>query len=295
MANPNLPSTLAGASLLTPTLGTQQNIIPDGFMPTLALNLTFPASASEATGSHIASGTLLRKAELAQAPEVFIDCLDSRPGDRTAKEKEIEEGEKKREGEGEERYTLMLLDPDAPTPADPKFGYWRHWIVTGLCLSTGSGDETKTEMGMGKTLSPWIAPGVGDACVSPSSLFPPPLFPSPPLPLPSSLSVSLSPILFGLRTLRSALPPAPLTLSLEAQTRTLTNGPHSANRSGPHRYLFLLFREPTDAKYAPTKDDVGGDEFVERRSFDAVGFVRRFGLELVALTWVWGVGDGWVA
>lgn len=29
-------------------------------------------------------------------------------------------------------YTLMMVDPDAPTPDDPKFAFWRHWIVTGL-------------------------------------------------------------------------------------------------------------------------------------------------------------------
>lgn len=26
----------------------------------------------------------------------------------------------------------MMVDPDAPTPDDPKFAFWRHWIVTGL-------------------------------------------------------------------------------------------------------------------------------------------------------------------
>ena len=26
----------------------------------------------------------------------------------------------------------MLIDPDAPTPEDPKFAFWRHWVVSGL-------------------------------------------------------------------------------------------------------------------------------------------------------------------
>lgn len=34
-------------------------------------------------------------------------------------------------------YTLMMVDPDAPTPDDPKFAFWRHWIVTGLQPPSG--------------------------------------------------------------------------------------------------------------------------------------------------------------
>ncbi|KAH8556205.1 phosphatidylethanolamine-binding protein [Umbelopsis sp. PMI_123] len=29
-------------------------------------------------------------------------------------------------------YTLIMTDPDAPSRADPKFGEWRHWIVTNI-------------------------------------------------------------------------------------------------------------------------------------------------------------------
>lgn len=37
-------------------------------------------------------------------------------------------------------YTLMLVDPDAPTPDDPKFAFWRHWIITGLEPLGGGGE-----------------------------------------------------------------------------------------------------------------------------------------------------------
>lgn len=36
-------------------------------------------------------------------------------------------------------YTLMLVDPDAPTPDDPKFAFWRHWIINGLEPLSGEG------------------------------------------------------------------------------------------------------------------------------------------------------------
>lgn len=42
------------------------------------------------------------------------------------------------------------------------------------------------------------------------------------------------------------------------------------------------------------KETVGGDEFVDRRSFRAEEFVEREGLELVGMEWMRGVGDGWV-
>lgn len=62
-------------------------------------------------------------------------------------------------------------------------------------------------------------------------------------------------------------------------------------RSTPHRYLFLLFEEPAGLDLA--KDAVGGEEFVERRSFDAVAFVKTHQLRLASANWMRGAGDGW--
>lgn len=61
--------------------------------------------------------------------------------------------------------------------------------------------------------------------------------------------------------------------------------------SKPHRYLFLLYRAPEN--WQPTKDDVGGAEFVQRRSFKAAEFAETHGLRLVALNWMTVAGDGW--
>lgn len=63
------------------------------------------------------------------------------------------------------------------------------------------------------------------------------------------------------------------------------------SRSKPHRYLFLLYREP--AGFSLSKEDVGGEEFVERRSFKADEFVARHELQLVGVNWMLGAGDGW--
>lgn len=34
--------------------------------------------------------------------------------------------------DGDEYYTLMLVDPDAPSRADPKFREWVHWVVCNI-------------------------------------------------------------------------------------------------------------------------------------------------------------------
>lgn len=39
----------------------------------------------------------------------------------------------------------MLIDPDAPTPEDPKFAFWRHWVVSGLKPGAAATGTTLTE------------------------------------------------------------------------------------------------------------------------------------------------------
>ncbi|GMG36746.1 unnamed protein product [Aspergillus oryzae] len=60
----------------------------------------------------------------------------------------------KRDLESPEKYTLLLIDPDAPTPDDPKFAYWRHWVVSGLQPS--GAPETV------QTLTEYLGPGPKD-------------------------------------------------------------------------------------------------------------------------------------
>lgn len=114
-----------------------------------------------------------------------------------------------------------MIDPDAPTPDDPKFAYWRHWVVSRI---PGSG-SAQLQLQSGTTLTQYLAPGPKDD-------------------------------------------------------------------SRPHRYLFLLYREPEGLKEV-SKEDVGGEEFVQRRSFGAAEWVGGLGLELVGVNWMLGAGDGW--
>ncbi|KAL2816570.1 phosphatidylethanolamine-binding protein [Aspergillus granulosus] len=163
-------------------------LIPDGFKPTTELGIAF--------GEKVVSlGNLFRVSEVKTSPIISF-----------AKEESTSESQ---------TYTLLFIDPDAPTPDDPKFAYWRHWVVSGLKPS---------ENAEGKILTEYLGPG-----------------------------------------------------------------PKEDSR--PHRYLFLLFREPEGL--ALTKEDVGGEEFVQRRSFEAAEWTAKHGLTLVAINWMLGAWDGW--
>ncbi|KAH7074195.1 phosphatidylethanolamine-binding protein [Paraphoma chrysanthemicola] len=188
MVSNSLLTSLKSANLLP------SKIIPDNFTPSVNLAVNFPAiSPSE--------GSFVRVSQVKEAPTISISSPSSEPSAQS--------------------FTFMLIDPDAPTPDDPKFSYWRHWVVTSM---SSSNLDASNILASGKTLTQYLAPGPKD-------------------------------------------------------------------ESGPHRYLFLLFKEPEGLSLEKT--DVGGEEFVDRRSFGAKEFVEKWGLELVGVQWMRGVGDGW--
>ncbi|KAL8372364.1 hypothetical protein RB595_001929 [Gaeumannomyces hyphopodioides] len=98
-------------------------------------------------------------------------------------------------------------------------------------------------------------------------------------------------VVTGLRPTAEASPDAAAAAAGVALTAYL--GPGPKDDSEPHRYLFQLFREPEGGLGALTKTDVGGEEFVDRRSFDSPAWAARHGLELVALNWMLCAADVW--
>ncbi|KAI8625314.1 phosphatidylethanolamine-binding protein [Xylariaceae sp. FL1651] len=168
-------------------------LVPDGFRPTTKINVAFGGKAVEL-------GTFFRAGECKQPPTLTFDAEAEAPEDVS--------------------YSFILTDPDAPTPDDPKFAFWRHWVLSGL--------------------------------------------------RPRSEDVA------------ALVPPVALTEYL---------GPGPKDDSKPHRYLFLLYREPEGLNLS--KEDVGGEEFVQRRSFQPVEYAERHGLRLVGVNWMYCAGDGW--
>lgn len=165
-------------------------IIPPTFTPTHELTISFSSKQPS-------NGSLVRVSEVKETPKITFSPISSTGSAQS--------------------FTFFLIDPDAPTPDDPKFAYWRHWVISNI-------PSTAKDISEGKTLTQYLAPGPKD-------------------------------------------------------------------ESGPHRYLFLLFKEPEG--FSIGKEDVGGEEFVDRRSFGAREFVEKYGLELVGVQWMRGVGDGW--
>ncbi|KAI8954639.1 phosphatidylethanolamine-binding protein [Xylaria longipes] len=183
-----LIASLAKANLVP---GSAADLIPEGFRPTTKLNVSFGEKAVEL-------GTFLRAGECKQAPTITFAPEAGAPENAS--------------------YSFILTDPDAPTPDDPKFAFWRHWVLSGL------------------------RPESVDAAAASSEL-------------------------------------------------TAYLGPGPKDDSKPHRYLFLLYREPEGLGLS--KEDVGGEEFVQRRSFKPAEFAARHGLRLVAVNWMYCAGDGW--
>ncbi|XP_028922659.1 phosphatidylethanolamine-binding protein 4 isoform X2 [Ornithorhynchus anatinus] len=52
------------------------------------------------------------------------------------------------------KYVLMMVDPDAYSRADPKFRYWRHWLVTEI-----QGSDLQAGKPKGHVLAKYYPPG----------------------------------------------------------------------------------------------------------------------------------------
>lgn len=66
--------------------------------------------------------------------------------------------------ETDDRFTLVLTDPDAPSNTDHKWSEFCHWILSDLSLNpnnSGSGDSLSTvlDLSKGKEVLPYVGPG----------------------------------------------------------------------------------------------------------------------------------------
>lgn len=131
MANSALLTSLKSANLLPSA------IIPETFAPSLNLNVKFLSS-----GLAPENGSLARVSQVKEQPIIsVVPSSSSSPSTSSS------------------TYTFMMIDPDAPTPDDPKFGYWRHWVVASIPSFSPANDDITAR---GKTLTPYLAPGPKD-------------------------------------------------------------------------------------------------------------------------------------
>ncbi|KAF9160838.1 Phosphatidylethanolamine-binding protein 4 [Actinomortierella ambigua] len=106
-----------------------------------------------------------------------------------------------------DKYTLMLVDPDAPSRRDPKFRQWRHWVKTNISMDSSTG----------------------------------------------------------------------LTSVRNGQTLTSYNGPSPPAGSGPHRYVFLLYKQSPNSDAGMLSTNMSEN----RSMFKAAQFADQARLQLV--------------
>jgi hypothetical protein len=98
--------------------GVIPDVIPESldFTPSEFFTVAYPSKTLTEVGGKFT------KDETQQEPELYL--IDNDEGEAAA----------------EETYTLVMTDPDAPSRADPKYGQWRHWVVS-LVLAKVQGIE----------------------------------------------------------------------------------------------------------------------------------------------------------
>ncbi|KIM25457.1 hypothetical protein M408DRAFT_211168 [Serendipita vermifera MAFF 305830] len=207
-----LPSQLLSAALKEHDL--VPSVVPADFTPSVALDVVFPGRKSFSVGEK------LTKEEASQEPQIaFLNVEDIGPDEPSS-------------------YTIVFVDPDAPSRQDQKFGQWRHWVQPGLrppsiqALASLAGGAT------------------------------------------SDVDIKISEA--------TAQPFA----TKEKEAATPWRGPGPNPGSGTHRYTFLLFREPKSSDFViDAQEDLGGgNEFEQRRKWNAMEFAAKKGLTLVGVT-----------
>ncbi|CAO3598787.1 unnamed protein product [Absidia cylindrospora] len=111
--------------------GVIPDVIDEGFQSNILLSVKY-GDKDVAIGNHFTTG------QTAEAPQVqFIPA------------------------EEDAEYSLFLVDPDAPTRSDPKYGPWRHWVAVNI---PGSQQDQVTAASSQLTnyIGPAPPPGSGD-------------------------------------------------------------------------------------------------------------------------------------
>ncbi|KDQ55396.1 hypothetical protein JAAARDRAFT_37416 [Jaapia argillacea MUCL 33604] len=137
-------------STITTSLSRSQiipDVLPPSFTPTLLFSITWP------DGKEAMLGNELRREDVSEEPSVNFTPMNMpwEQADNTG-----EEG-----GFGDVTYTIVMVDPDAPSRKDPKFKSFRHWVLTGLKAPPQSTTESEnlTAVHSRPATTPYRPPG----------------------------------------------------------------------------------------------------------------------------------------
>lgn len=153
------------------------------------------------------------------------------------------------DGAGEDTYTLVSFDPDAPSRENQEFGPWRHGIWPGLkprsVEEISSAVEKVGEQNLAdknlvqkteEPLSPWVAPSPGQGTGY---------------------------------------------VGMCVHVRTF----HLTYFTSLHRYCFALYKQTKPLLPMSEQSTLAGNERPHRRRFDVAGFAKENGLELVGFNY----------
>ncbi|KAF8978145.1 hypothetical protein BGZ46_006780 [Entomortierella lignicola] len=172
--------------LVTSDQATQGALTKDGIIPDVIDSFTPKTllAISYGDGKEVALGNTLPVKETQHTPQVSFQ--PESPNDK---------------------YTLIMTDPDAPSRKDPKMREYRHWIVSNL---SGSSDFQAADVSQGTVITPYM-------------------------------------------------------------------GPAPPSGTGPHRYIFLLYKQTSSTDISALSSSLSDD----RPGFKAQQFTSQAGLELV--------------
>ncbi|KAG6916978.1 hypothetical protein DXG01_004407 [Tephrocybe rancida] len=114
-----------------------EEVIPPDFTPSIFFSVVWPNGKATRT-----LGGFLTREDTLEEPEIYFKPLPSPEASATS-------------------YTLVMSDPDAPSRADPKYGQFRHWVITGLRYSQVEQPLAKTQPSTTPYRPPGPPPGSG--------------------------------------------------------------------------------------------------------------------------------------
>lgn len=91
------------------------DVLPDTFEPSVLLSIVFP------NGKEVSVGEELCLEDTLEEPNVSFVPLNI-PLEQACSDEDV--------GGGKVGYTLAMLDPDAPSRAEPLYKNFRHWLVS---------------------------------------------------------------------------------------------------------------------------------------------------------------------
>jgi len=105
------------------------DVLSSSFHPSVLLTITYP------NGQEVLLGNTLTVGAASEEPEIVFMPMSLGPqqADVVAPVAPADTGVQASDASmAEVAYTLAMVDPDAPSRADPQFRCFRHWLITGL-------------------------------------------------------------------------------------------------------------------------------------------------------------------